>query len=665
MKKKSVCPLDCPDSCGIIATIKDGKVVSLAGDIEHPVTQGVICRKVRKYCDRLYSDKRLTTPLLRVGEKGSGDFKSIGWDEAWKILTTKLTNIIEEFGGEAVLPFCYAGNMGRVNRNAGYPFFHRIGATQIEQTICSAAANGGWKKHCGNVPGSPSEKAEDADVIVCWGLNAKVSTIHFWQSIAKAKKKGAKLIVIDPYKNMTAKSADLYVAVKPSGDSGLALGILKYLLSENKINLESINKSCDGFEPLQNYLAITPMELFLDQAGVSLDDLRNLANLLYNNPKTYIRIGVGLTRNSRGGVAMRAILSLAAALQLFSEGEGRGALCFTGAYKGGNEQLAHKSLLRSEPRTINMIHLGKALTSLEPPVKALIVYNANPLSVAPDSGSVRKGMLREDLFTVVHEQVMTPTAKYADLVLPATTFLENRDIYSSYGHYYMKTVEPVIPPIGESLSNFDFFQQLSLRMGFTDPQFSQTTEDRMKLHFHEIDGIPESVTLDDFMNGELIESTYRDCQNDLFVKNGHRFQFTDLSCGADDFPKLIDSKEFDDPDLISRYPFKIITPPHLNLLNSTFGERYEGDLGEVWIHPDDAKKYFIENGDVVVLINSRGKTSRKAFVTQDTSTGLLVAEGLFWPAEKSSGINELTSQKVSDISGGAIFHESRVSLEKA
>lgn len=665
MKKKSVCPLDCPDSCGIVATVKNGMVISLTGDKDHPVTQGVICRKVRKYCDRLYSKNRLTTPLLRVGEKGSGDFKRIGWDEAWDILTRKLTQVIDEFGGESVLPFCYAGNMGRVNRNAGYPFFHRIGATQIEQTICSAAANGGWKKHCGKVPGSPAEKAEDSDVIVCWGLNAKVSSIHFWQNITKAKKKGAKLVVIDPYKNMTAKSADLYVAVKPAGDSGLALGILKYLLSENKIDLVAVNAFCDGFGPLQKYLANTPMALFLDQAGVSFDDLKSLADLLYTHPKTFVRIGVGLTRNSRGGVAMRAIISLAAALQLFSKGEGRGVLCFSGAYKGGNEQLVHKKLLKSDPRTINMIHLGKALTSMEPPIKALIVYNANPLSVAPDSGSVRKGMLREDLFTVVHEQVMTPTAQYADLVLPATTFLENRDLYSGYGHYYMQTVEPAISPIGESLSNFDFFQQLATRMGYTDPQFSQTTEDRMKLHFREIDGIPESVTVEDFMNGELIVSTYRDCYKDLFLKNGKRFQFTDLCCGADDFPKLIDSKEFDDPDLISRYPFKIITPPHLNLLNSTFGERYEGDVGELLIHPDDAEKYLINTEDTVILINSRGKTTRKALVTKNTSRGLLVAEGLFWPAEKSCGINELTSQKVSDICGGAIFHESRVRIEKA
>lgn len=665
MKKKSVCPLDCPDSCGIIATVKDGKVISLAGDKHHPVTQGVICRKVRKYCDRLYSNKRLTTPLLRTGKKGSGEFKRIGWDEAWQILTKRLTSVITEYGGESVLPFCYAGNMGRINRNAGFPFFHRIGATQIEQTICSAAASGGWKKHCGKVPGSPSEKAEDSDVIVCWGINAKISSIHFWQNIAKAKKKGAKLVVIDPYKNMTAKSADLYVAVKPAGDSGLALGMLKYLLSENKIDLVAVNASCDGFGPLQNYLTNTPMRLFLDQAGVSLEDLKNLADLLYIHPKTFVRIGVGLTRNSRGGVAMRAIISLAAALQLFRKGEGRGVLCFTGAYKGESEQLVHKSLLKSDPRTINMIHLGKALTSMAPPVKALIVYNANPLSVAPDSSSVRRGMLREDLFTVVHEQVMTPTAQYADLVLPATTFLENRDIYSSYGHYYMQTVEPAISPIGESLSNFDFFQQLATKMGFTDPQFSQTTEDRMKLHFHEIDGIPESITLDDFMNGVLIESTYRDCHNDPFLKNGKKFQFTDLSCSVDDFPKLIDSKEFDDPDLISRYPFKIITPPHLNLLNSTFGERYEGDVGELLIHPEDAKKYLINTDDTVVLINSRGKTTRKALVTNNTSRGLLVAEGLFWPAEKSSGINELTSQKVSDICGGAIFHESRVGIEKS
>lgn len=647
------------------ARVEDGKVVSLKGDPNHPMTKGFICRKMKSYPEKLYSHKRISTPLLCDGEKGSGKFKKISWDEAWKILTEKLHAIINQFGGEAVLPFCYAGNMGKVNRNAGFPLFHKIGATRIEQTICSAAAVAGWKKQCGSTPGSPAEKVIDSDLVICWGINAKVTNVHFWQMVVQAKKQGAKLVVIDPYKNSTGGSADFYFPVKPGGDSALALGIIKYLIETQNIATEHLYGECDGFDTLQPYLEEVPWSQLVDLSGLAYSDFEKLVQLFMQHPKTFIRIGVGLTRNSRGAAGIRSIASLAMVLGLFSGDKGKGVMSFSGAFKGGDSGLTHEELLEDEPRTINMIQLGKALTAMEPPVKLLMVYNANPLSVAADTATVRTGLLREDLFTVVHEHTMTPTAKYADLILPATTFLENRDVYTSYGHYCLKVVDRVIEPIGMAMSNFDFFQTLARKMGYTDPAFQESTDERIYSFLQEIKGLPDTITVEECFHGKLAESNNKFMDEDLLEASGNRFSFVpESNIDGDTYPFLGEGAEFDHPDLVSRFPLKLITPPHEVLLNSTFGERYEDVIQEVLIHPVDAKEYGIDNHQLVVLSNNRGEVKRKAVITEDTQQGLVVAEGIFWPDQYSNGVNDLTSQKLSDLGGGSLFHEARVALKQ-
>lgn len=660
---ETVCPLDCPDSCGMLATVENGKVVSLKGDPVHPMTRGFICRKMKSYPEKVYSSKRIMTPLLRDGEKGSGQFKSISWDDAWTLLTDRLQDVLEEFGGEAVLPFCYAGNMGKVNRNAGFPFFHKIGATRIKQTICSAAAVAGWKKQCGSTSGSPSEKVLDSELIVCWGINAKVTNVHFWKMAVQARKKGAKLLVIDPYKNITGASADHYFAVKPGGDSALALGVIKYLLEKQLIDAEHLKAEGEGFDILQSYLDETSWSQLCEQSGLKFEELEKLALLFKEYPKTFIRIGVGLTRNSKGGAAIRSIASLGMSLGLFSGEKGKGILCFAGAYKGGDEKLVHESLLTTEPRTINMIQLGQALTAMTPPVKMLMVYNANPLSVAPDSGIVQKGLLRDDLFTMVLDHTMTPTARYADLVLPATTFLENRDVYTGYGHFCLKVADRVIEPVGEAVSNFDFFQTLARKMGYDDPEFVETEEDRIRSFLEGVQGVPKEFSVEDCVNGQLVESIHKTMDQDLLKISDNRFVFAERKKDNDIYPYSGEAEEFDNPDLISRFPLKMITPPHPDLLNSTFGERYENSIQEVLIHPEDARRYGIEDGKMVSLVNHRGEVKRRAVVTVDTQAGLVVAEGLFWPDQFSNGVNQLTSQKLSDIGGGSLFHEARVAVQ--
>lgn len=664
VRKKTVCPLDCPDSCGMVATLNEGRIVSLQGDREHPSTNGFICRKMRRYHERIYAADRLLYPQLRSGKKGEGKFVRISWDEAWDVLTTRLTEVVRGHGGEAVLPYSYAGNMGAVNRFAGHPFFHRLGALRLDETICFAAAGAAWGRHCGKTPGSPPELAAGADLIVAWGINIKVSNVHFWQYVSAARKRGGRLLAIDPYKNATGMAADRYLSVRPGGDAALALGLIKALIEEGEIDRPLLAAETEGFDRLEGYLQATPWSAIVGECGVGHEEIAGLAHLLLAHPKTFFRIGVGLTRNSRGGMAVRAILSLAAVLGLFRGGAGRGVLLSTGAFRGDRDRLRFPELAVGQTPTVNMIQLGQALTVRRPPVRALFVYNANPLSAAPDGSMVRRGLLRDDLFTVVHDQVMTPTARYADLLLPATTFLENKDLYTAYGQFYLGIAEPVIAPRGETISNFDLFQTLAARMGFADPPFLQTVEERIAGYLQGMEGLPAGTPAAGPAAGTWLRSTLADTGGNLFRQGGGRFVFA-----RDDDPRippfacLSEAGEAGDADLRSRYPLELLTPPHADLLNSTFGERHAGRPGEVLIHPEDAAARGIDDGDRVMLANFRGRTVRIARVSTNTRKGLLVAEGLFWPVEEG-GINDLTSQKLSDLGGGATFHESRVALDK-
>ncbi len=662
--KKSVCPLDCPDSCGVVATVKNGRVTALQGDKDHPYTNGFICRKMRSYPERIYSESRVSCPQIRVGAKGAGIFKRIEWDEALEILSSRLLKVHKEHGGEAILPYSYAGNMGAVNRFAGYPLFHRLDASQLDQTICSAAAGAGWDKQCAGIPGCPPENAADARLIVAWGINVKVTNVHFWQYIAAARKKGAKLLVIDPYRNETAKSADFYQQVKPGGDCALALGIVKALLEKGGVDDEFIGSETQGFEEFSTYVESCQWQVLEADCGLARQDIESVAELLAASPKTFLRIGIGMTRHSRGGMAIRAVSALAASLGLFSGGKGRGVLLTAGAFKGEKAKLTYPALASRKTRVINMIQLGHALTVLDPPVKALFVYNTNPLSVNPDGVMVRKGLAREDLFTVVHEQVMTPTAMYADLLLPATTFLENRDVYTAYGHFFLRVAKPAIEPVAEAWSNFDLFQKLALKMGFMEPPFQQTCEERIADYLDGMQGLPDSCTVEELLAGKLVCSTKSRPDGRVLTGQKGRFQFVSSELSAEPvIPCLTEPGECGDKDLISRFPLSLITPPHPDLLNSTFGERFPGWVGELLVHPEDAKTHKIVDGETVLLQNHRGRTVRVAKVSTDTQKGLVVAEGIFWQTkEEQNGINDVTSQKLTDMGAGATFHESRVSI---
>ncbi len=665
--RKTVCPLDCPDSCGMIATVENGVITSLSGDPGHPYTRGYICRKMRSYTKRLYGEERILYPMVRVGKKGEGAFKRIGWDEALQIFADKINEVRSNHGGEAILPYQYAGNMGAINRTAGYALYHKLGASRLKETICSAAAGAGWDMHLAGVPGSPPEVAEDADLIVAWGINIRVTNIHFWQYIVAARKRGAKLLVIDPYYNETARSADLFIQVAPGGDGALALGAVKALLEQGAVDREMLGMETSGFEELESYLQSKPWQEFTRLSGVSYDEIVTFAQELCAHPKTFIRIGIGLSRNSRGGMSVRSILSLSAVCGLFNGGLGRGVLLSTRAFSGDTARLRFPELMSEPSREINMAHLGHALTVLQPPVKLFIVYSCNPLSVAPDSSMVRSGLSREDLFTVVHEQVMTPTARYADLLLPATTFLENMDLNTAYGHFELAVVKQVVEPRGEAKSNFQLFQDLARVLGYTELPFQQNEEERIASYLESVSGLPTTFTYNPGEATDWLTSDRKRVDESIRERWNVLFPFvSDAGVNAPLIPALpclLEANEFDDRDLCARLPLQLITPPHKDLLNSTFGERYPGVTGTVLIHPDDAAEYDISDGVKVKISNLRGWAVRISRITTDTQKGLVVAEGIFWQTDEFAvGINDLVSQKTTDIGEGPTFHESRVTL---
>ncbi len=661
--RKTVCPLDCPDACGIEVTLKDKIITRLKGDNDHPFTQGFLCKKVSTYHHRVQSDDRVLFPQRRISSKGEARFERISWDSAWDILVNTLTTIKQQYGGDALLPYTYAGNMGLVARWAGYPFFHKYGASQLDQTICSSAAKSGWATHYGHYPSSPPEKVLEADLILAWGIDIKVTNVHFMPMVLKARRRGARLVVIDPYQNATARAADHYFPIKPGGDTALALALLKKYLAEGHLDQTFIRQWTDGFAELTTYLDSLSLNTLIDRSGMSREHFDALASLIGNHPKTFIRLGIGLTRNTTGAMSARAICCLAAALGLFDGRPGKGALLISTAFSGNTDRLTWPSLMTSPTRKINMVKLGHALTELTPPIKGLFIYGSNPLSVAPDAGKVRQGLQRDDLFTVVHEQFVTPTARYADLLLPATTSFENADLYTGYGHFYVVRTEPIIAAKGEAISNFDLFQTLAQKMGYDDPPFRQTLEQRLGDYIATLDGLPDSQKQSGMVPGQTVTSENMAIGGDYSRFNGHRFQFANPAVQPP-IPTLLTNHEFDDPELTERYPLQLITPPMLNMLNSTFGERYVDQTGTVLIHPADAGPRGIITDSPVELFNYRGKHRRTAIVSEKTQPGLLVAEGLFWENQQSAmtNINDLTSQAVTDLGEGGTFHESRVDV---
>src|SRR5882724_8371203 len=493
MKKvvHTVCSHDCPDACGVLVTVEDGRATRVQGDPAHPVTRGFLCAKVTKYLDRVYSPDRVLYPMRRTAPKGQGkgdatDFARISWDEALDEIAGRFQKISHDFGPEAILPYSYAGNMGVLSYSGmAHRFFYRMGASQLDRTICAAAGAAGLQTVIGRSIGTEPEQFRDSKYIIAWGANIHGTNIHLWPFTEEARRNGAKLVVIDPYKTRTAQCADWYLPINPGTDVALALAMMHVIINENLYDADYVSKYTLGFDELKKKVQEYPPEKVAGFTGISAADIVKLAREYATTHPAAIRVNYGIQRSENGGMAMRAVTMLPCITGAWKNLGGGIQLSTSGAPKLNEDALTRPDLMKKshagrQTRVINMSSLATALTKLDdPPVKAIFVYNCNPAAVAPNHNEVVRGFKREDLFTVVHEQFLTDTTDYADIVLPATTFFEQKELVKSYGHYYLQMSHQAIDPMGEARSNVETFRALALRMGFDDPCFKESIEEMM------------------------------------------------------------------------------------------------------------------------------------------------------------------------------------------
>src|SRR5437764_767816 len=511
MKKvvHAACPHDCPDACGVLITVDDGKAVKIQGDPAHPVTRGFLCAKVAKYLDRVYSPDRVLYPMRRVGAKGldgavrqklpfdtgsdrnvratqpvpPNAFERISWDEALDEIASRLKRVAAEFGSESILPYSYGGTLGKLGFGSmDRRFFHRLGASQLARTICAEAGAAGVKSVYGVNMGTEPEQFRQSKYIIAWAANIHGNNVHLWPFIEEARRNGAKLIVIDPYRTRTAACADWHIPINPGTDVALALAMMHVIINENLYDPDYIALHTEGFDQLRAKVQEYPPEKVAKWTGMSASDIQKLAREYATVRPAVIRMNYGVQRSQNGGMASRTIAMLPCITGSWKEVGGGFQLSTSGAY-GLNEDtlklpdLMQKSLGRTA-RTLNMVELGKALNEVnDPPVKALFVYNSNPAAVCPNHNDVIRGLLRPDLFTVVHEQFFTDTTDYADIVLPATTFFEHKELQSAYGHYYLQVSNQAIEPLGDCRSNVEVFRAMARKMGFEDECFQDSAED--------------------------------------------------------------------------------------------------------------------------------------------------------------------------------------------
>jgi anaerobic selenocysteine-containing dehydrogenase len=670
--RHTVCALDCPDTCSLLVNVEGGVASKLRGNPDHPVTRGFLCGKVSRYLDREYSPDRLLYPQRRVGKKGDGKFERIGWDEAIDTIAQKLAETASAFGPESILPYSYAGTMGLLNGSGmDRRFFHRLGASRLDRTICSAAGGAGLMATLGNRYGTEPEQFKHAKLIIAWGANIHGTNVHLWPFIVEARRNGAKLIVIDPVRTRTAALADQHLRVNPGSDLALALGLMHVIIGENLHDADYIAKFTHGFDALAERARAYDPERVAGLTGIAKEDIVQLARDYATIRPAVIRANYGVQRSERGGAAVRAIASLPALTGSWKEVGGGLQLSTSQAFQFNRAALEMPEL-GPPARTINMSELGSALTTLDaPPVKAIVVYNSNPANIAPDQNRVLKGFRRDDLFTVVLEQFQTDTADYADILLPSTTFLEHTDLYLAYGHFHLQLARPAVPAPGETRSNVEVFRALAKKMGFADPCFDDSEDDMIRALLSS--GHP-------FLDGVTLERLDREHSVRLNVSAGGtpylpfaegNFGTPSGKCefGAEslDYTPPIESR-FGDASLSNKYPLEFVSSKNDDSMNSTFGNRDAVDKQTSVLHiaTADAERRGIKSGDLVRAFNERGSLVLTAEVDGVVGRGVVRAPSVRWAKRSPDGrsANALTSERLTDIGGGPAFYSCLVEVEK-
>ncbi len=709
----AACPHDCPDACGVLITVEDGRATKIQGDPAHPVTRGFLCAKVAKYLDRVYSPGRVLYPMRRVAPKGMDPpgtgqgpvptqaFERISWDGALTEITGRLKQITAEFGPEAILPYSYGGTLGALNgASMDRRFFHRLGASQLERTICSSAGEEGLKSVIGVKLGTEPEQFAHSRYIIAWGSNIHGNNVHLWPFIEEARQKGARLVVIDPYRTRTAKSADWYLAINPGTDAALALGMMHVIINENLHDADYVRRYTVGFESLKAKVQEYPPEKVAHWTGLSADDIRRLAREYARERPAVIRVNYGIQRSERGGMAMRAVAMMPCLTGAWKEVGGGLQLSTSGAFGLNKEGLEMPELMQKAlgrpARVVNMVQLGRALNTLnDPPVKALFVYNSNPAAVCPNQNEVLRGLKRPDLFTVVHEQFFTDTTDYADIVLPATTFFEHKDLQGAYGHYYLQTSTQAIEPLGECRPNVELFRALAERMGFEEDCFREGVdamidraldssnpwlkgitrerldrENQVRLQFA---GTTAGAGASAGRTGASVPAQFflPFAEGDFRTPSGKAEFYSQVlkGQGLDPVVAFTPPEESRHGAKANGFPLELLARKPDNHLNSTFANvasvrELEPLLGLLEMHAVDAQARGIRDGDRVRAFNPRGEAVMKARVNGSVPPGV-VATRLDWARfdPTSRNINALTSEKLTDMGNAATFYSVCVEVE--
>jgi molybdopterin guanine dinucleotide-containing S/N-oxide reductase-like protein len=666
----------------MLTTVEGGRAVRIQGDPEHPYTQGFLCAKVNRYLERTYHQDRLTHPLRRVGPKGRGAFERVSWDEALADIAGRLSAVIDQHGAQAILPYSYAGTMGYLQgESMDRRFFHTLGASMLDRTICSTAGGTGLRMTVGSTIGADAESIPECDLVLLWGTNTLTANPHLWPFVLEARENGAPIVCIDPIRTRTAEQCDEWIAIRPGTDAALALGMMHVLFAENLEDRDYLERYTVGADALRARAAEWPPERAAETTGIARDTIVSLARRYGRSRATFIRVNYGLQRHAGGGMAVRTIACLPAITGHWRHPGGGVQLSTSGNF-AFNKPALHRADVSPRVRVVNMIRLGDALTLPDagvggPPVKALVVYNSNPGAVAPDLNAVRRGLAREDLFTVVLEHFQTDTADWADYVLPATTQLEHWDVHLSYGHHYATLNRPAIEPIGEALPNTEIFRRLARAMGLTQDYFADDdlalVRQALESESPKMKGVTFEALLERGWVRLDVPRPYAPFAQGAFPTPSGKCELYSerlAQMGLDPLPTYIppyESRERD-PELVARWPLTLISSPAHPFLNSTFVnvEKLRRSVGrpECLLHPDDAAPRSIRAGDEVEIRNARGAFRAVARVEEGIRRGVVWAPSIWWTklASDCRNANDTTSQRETDLGAGATFYDNQVEV---
>lgn len=682
---RATCPHDCPDACSMLVTVdtRSGRAVKIEGDPAHPVTRGYLCNKVNNYLDLVYNERRVLYPHRRVGPKGpAAQWQRIGWDEALDEVASRLKQVIAEHGSESVLPYSYSGTLGILGfLGMGERFFNQMGACRLERTICTAAGAAAEAFTTGRVSDANIEDLPQMDLVILWGTNLVSTGVHAMPFVNAARENGARIVAIDPRVTRTTAFADWHLQPKPGTDAALALGMMKIIVDRGLHDMDFLRQHTVGWDKLEQRLSEYPLERVAEITGLAAAEIEKLALMYGATKQSFIRVNWGIQRHQNGGSMTRAIKLLPAVTGAM---RGKGGVCMS---TGGEmrridmAKLQRTDLLAGrEPRTFNMIQLGKALNEAQPPVRALFVWNSDPANCVPDTHDARKGLMRDDLFTVVHDTFFSDTADYADILLPADTTLERTDLLAAYGNYYFSLSQQAIEKLGESLDNGELFRRLAKKMGYDDPGFSQSDEDMIR---EVID--PEFNPLFEGVSWELLEKqgfarANVDSARRPGINSGRWltpsgkieiYSESMARLGIDPLPAHLPETEglgaaVQDP----QYPLQVLSAATHYFIGASF--QHVPRLQEMMsrpsfeLSPADALARGIETGDYCRLYNHRGETFGYALVVEGLLPGVIGAQKQLQGSKMKNGVNvnALTSQQEADMGRGPVFYSTMAQIEK-